>query len=75
MDDNPKPDGFEKCLRFGCGTLFGGAVMFLAISQVFFSTSGFFWILLGISALVCGLLAIRYGDSFYRGILDFFQRW
>lgn len=75
MDDSPPPDGCEKCMRFGCGFLFGGAVVFFAVARYFFSTASPFWISIGVGALLCGLLAIRYGDRFYHGILEFFRQW
>lgn len=75
MDDELKPDGVEKGIRFGCGFLFGGLILFFALARDFFSTASPFWIVLGVGAFICGLLAIRHGDRFYQGILDFFQRW
>ena len=75
MDEGPPPDGFEKCLRFGCGTLFGGVTILLVVSRFIFSTSSGFWISICLGALACGLLAIRYGDRFYHGILEFFRNW
>ena len=75
MDDGPPPDGLEKGIRFGCGFLFGGLILFFAFARVFYSTASPFWITVGVGALICGLLAIRYGDRFYHGILNFFRWW
>lgn len=75
MEDRPPPDGFEKGVRFGCGFVFGGILLVLALARDFFSTASPFWIAAGTGAVLCGLLAIRYGDRFYRAMLDFWQRW
>jgi hypothetical protein len=75
MDDRPPPDALEKGIRFGCGFSFGGVILFFALARHFFNTASPFWISVGLGALVCGLLAIRYGDSFYHGILAFFRWW
>ena len=75
MDDGHQPDGLEKGIRFGCGFLFGGIILFFAFARDFFSTASPFWIAVGGGALICGLLAIRYGDRFYHGILAFFRWW
>lgn len=73
MIDQPPPDGCEKCIRFGCGALFGGALVFFGLARYFFSTGRPFWIAVGAGILICGLLSVRYGDQFYRWILDFFS--
>lgn len=75
MDEGPKPDGFEKCLRFGCGTLFGGVIVFFTVSRLLFSTGDGFWISIILGTLACGLLAVHYGDRFYHGMLSFFHHW
>ena len=74
MDDNPPPDLLEKGLRFGCGFFFGGAVVFFVLARWFFSTATPFWVAVVVCAVICGLLAVRFGDSFYHGIISFF-RW
>lgn len=75
MDDGPPPDGVEKSLRFGCGFLFGGVIVFFAFARVAFNAHWPFWVAVGLGALPCGLLAIRYGDRFYHGIMDLFRWW
>ena len=71
-DDRPPRDGFEKSIRFGCGFLFGGLVVaVVALVWEFFSAASSFWIATGTSAIVCGLLTVRYGDRFFRVILKF----
>ena len=73
MDDRPPPDGCEKSLRFGCGTITGGVIVLFIFGRYFFSLERWLWIAVGLGALVCGLLAIRYGDDFYHGIIEFFR--
>lgn len=73
MDDGRKPDGTEKCIRFGCGSVFGGLILFFVFARYFFSTASPFWIAIGVGALIGGLLAIRYGDRFYHAILEFLR--
>jgi len=75
MDDAPPPDGLEKGLRFGCGTIFGGLLLFFALARNAFRFGSPFWIAVGGGALVCGFLAMRFGDRFYRGIGNFLRWW
>ena len=74
MDHRPPPDGFEKLVRFGCGFIFSGIVLFFTVPQIVSLGVSTFGVAVGIGALFCGLLAIRYGDSFYGGISHLF-RW
>jgi len=79
MDDRPPPDALEKGIRFGCGFLFGGTVLFFTLARYFLDIVGPIWITGGLGALICGLicglLAIRYGDDFYHRILAFLRWW
>lgn len=75
MDDGSSPDGLEKGIRFGCGFLFGGVMLIVVFARGFSLTASPFWVAVGVGALICGLLAIRYGDRFYHGILELFRWW
>ncbi len=79
MDDDRKPDALEKRVRFGGGFMFGVvAGFFFLLNEVARSmdTSGsvtIFWVSIGLIALLCGYLAMRYGDDFWRGFADWFR--
>ena len=75
MDDSPKPDAFEKRLRFVCGFLFGGAISFLVIAQEVTDFTGVFWPSVAAAAIIFGILAMRYGDRFWRNIGDWLHWW
>ncbi len=75
MDHRPPPDGYEKLIRFGCGFIFSGIVLFFTVPQIVSLGVSTFGVAVGIGALFCGLLAIRYGDSFYAGISHLFRWW
>lgn len=59
---NPEPDFFEECVRFICGSL-GGAISGL-IFLIHGGITDHSWWCIGISAGVCSLLAVRFGDAF-----------
>ena len=48
----PKPDLFEKRLRFACGLLFGAIVAFAQIGMKVTAFGGFSWAAIGIAAIV-----------------------
>ena len=73
MDDSPEPDSFEKRLRFGCGFVFGGIVALFIVAREVTAFTGPSWAaVLGI-AIIIGLLAMRYGDAFWRSISHWFH--
>lgn len=67
------PDRMEKGLRFGCGALFGVFVGLSVLTRVTAETFGGLWTYLGVSMLICGLLAMRYGDEFFKSFSDWFH--
>lgn len=74
MNHHSSPDFIERVFLFGFGFVIGGTVSFFVLSRwVNFSNS--FWVMLASCALVCGLLAVRYGDEFYRRLIDWFKQW
>ncbi len=65
------PDGLGKSIRFGCGFLFGavaGAGAFPILVPAEWQ-----WIALvaGVTALICGFLALRWGEDFWSWIADY----
>ncbi len=74
MDDWEPQDPQAKGIRFGCGFLFGGVVVFFTLAHSFFSFASPFWIAVAGGALLCGFLAVRFGDRFFRALIEFL-RW
>jgi hypothetical protein len=74
MDDSPKPDAFEKGLRFGCGFVFGAGIAFFVGLQALAAFTGPFWAVVAGVAVVSGLVALRYGDQLWNAISDW-CRW
>ena len=63
-------DNLEKKIRFGCGFIFGLIVGGINLVY-FFRDSGYGAVAtVIILALVCALLALRYGDAFWRWIAN-----
>jgi hypothetical protein len=75
MDDPRKPDAYEKGVRFGCGLLCGGVLaFFLGLKELVEFAGGFWAMAIGL-ALVCGALAVRYGDRFWHAVMEWFRHW
>jgi uncharacterized protein YacL len=74
-----KPDPMEKKIRFGCGFLFGLIVGILGIARILYRAPYGYdpaWIVIVcavVFAFVCGRLAMKRGDRFWREIRDL--RW
>jgi hypothetical protein len=62
------PDISEKRIRFGCGFVFGLIVGFFTAITYVFETWGFIILVSLCAAIVCGLLAKKYGDAFWYSI-------
>ena len=75
MDDSPKPDSFEKGLRFGCGFVFGALVAVVVALQWLATFTGTFWAVAAGVAVVFGFLALRYGEGFWQRVSDWFGWW
>ncbi len=75
-----KPDPLEKKIRFGCGFLFGlifgffGALRFMYRIMNNYNSGGIVIACAVISALVCGGLALKYGDRFWKEMCNL-RRW
>lgn len=71
MTENPPPDRLEKHMRFGCGSLTG--LLVVGVSLLFFIHTPEMpvWYLVSVAggALLAGLLAVRFGDKFYKGLV------
>ena len=70
MGDGPDIDRFEKRLRFLCGFLFGGIIAFAQIGMTVTASGGWSGAAIGLAAVVSGWLAIRFGDDFWRSVVD-----
>jgi hypothetical protein len=73
MDEGPPGDRFEGDLRFGCGFLFGAAVLSLILGRSAFP-SGSLWAI-GLGGLLCGAIAARYGDRVYKWAGSILRWW
>jgi hypothetical protein len=66
-----QPDRLEKGIRFGCGAVFGAFLGFLWFGLYWAGISNSLVILAFIGlALVCGVLAMQFGDRFWSGLKD-----
>jgi hypothetical protein len=67
------PDALEKRIRFGCGFVFG-LVVGGYIALRLFPWNGFVVVaIILVSALVCGVLAMKQGDRFWLALTSL--RW
>ncbi len=69
------PDPSEKRVRFGCGFLFGSVFGFLVVVREVALFTGPFWLCVGGVAVLFGILAVRYGDDFWRGLPNWMRWW
>jgi hypothetical protein len=65
-----KPDKTENKIRFGCGFIFGLVLGFVYAIGWVAVTWGVFVAIVIATAIVCGLLAMKYGDSFWYYLKD-----
>ena len=70
-NSSKKIDWFGFCVRFVCGATLG---IFLSIrfALYFWPSEGYVTLVIAsiVAVLGCGLLAARYGDEFWRSILQ-----
>jgi len=76
MPPNPRVESdavAEKRIRFGCGLLIG--VVLGIMSAIYWSIANgwYFAALVAGVALVCGFLAMRYGDEFWYELLKLWR--
>ena len=70
-----KPDPLEKKVRFGCGFAFGLVIGFFEFARSLYRSAGMTIALTVIAALVCGWLALKYGDRFWYGVMKRWRWW
>lgn len=78
MHNSPEPDASEKRFRFGCGFVVGGLLAVSVALQVMATRFDSLWVFVaGVAgaAVVCGLLAVRYGDAFWHAVASWFRWW
>jgi hypothetical protein len=73
MPETRQLDRFEKRLRFGCGSVVGVVLGFVVAAQIVRPDWSAAVVIVPI-AIGCGALAVRYGDPFWRIVMDCF-RW
>jgi hypothetical protein len=69
------PDIQEKGIRFGCGFVVG--LLLTASYAISLSvTNGYYSVaVLIVGGVICGLLAMKYGDRFWDGFRGWVSRW
>lgn len=67
--DTDNPEFGEKCVRFGCGGLFGLAVGGLAVARSGIVSWEWAVVLIVLAVLLCGFLAMVQGDEFWHNTL------
>ena len=65
-----EPDGVEKGIRFGCGLIFGFVMAFFWLLGEIAAFTGTFWASVGGIALVMGFMAMKFGDEFWRRVVN-----
>lgn len=65
-----EPDALERGIRFAFGFVFGVGLAFLLTLRQPLATDGANLLVMGATAGVCGLLAVRFGDQFWYWISD-----
>jgi hypothetical protein len=70
-----EPDRLEKGIRFGCGSVIGILIGLDLTYSMFLEYPGHLFIAACIFALVCGILAMKYGDRFWDGVIQFLRPW
>jgi hypothetical protein len=75
IHEDPEPDTAEKVTRFGCGTLLGVIVGIVLAIKLTLSSFGLIAAVIVGAVLVCGFLALRYGDEFWYAVLGSARWW
>ena len=63
----------EKRIRFGCGSLTGFLLLGVSLLYFIHTPEMPWWYPASVAggAVIAGLLAVRFGDKFYRGLVTF----
>ena len=67
-----EPDRTEKGIRFGCGFTFGLLVGFFTAARYIYQSVGWLATVTFAVAILCGFLAMQYGDEFWYSLKDWF---
>lgn len=70
----PKPDPLEQKVRFGCGSVLG-LVLGLSLAVRWWPSTAGTLLLVVIGALLCGWMALKYGDGFWTNYVTRWLRW
>lgn len=60
----------EKIMHFGCGALLGVFIALLIVFKFMLSNFGLITAIVVVAIFVCGVLALKYGDEFWREVKD-----
>lgn len=64
-----QPDPFEKKVRFGCGFLLGIVIGLAEVTRhAYEQTGGVSFAVIASLGVLCGVLAMKYGDRFWHRI-------
>ncbi len=67
------PDFLGKSVRFGCGALFGALAGAGVVLQMIIGDWHIIAVVAVATALVCGFLAMRWGDDFWSWLASWFD--
>lgn len=70
-----EPDKSKKRIRFGCGFAFGLIVGFFTTARHIYNSAGGIAAGTFVTAFVFGLLALKYGDSFWEILRKWYWWW
>lgn len=63
-----EPDKTEKSIRLGCGFAFGLIVGFFWMAEAVMDSWGLPAAIIFVIAIICGVLAMKQGDSFWHSL-------
>ncbi len=69
----PQPDSSEKCIRFGCGMVFGMAAGMIFGAGILPAFGLPFWTVTACFTILFGWLAMRQGDEFWEKVPDWLR--
>ncbi len=70
--EDREPDKEEKIIRFGCGAVLGAVVGLYLAFRFIALPFGTVAVIVAGAVVLCGYLALRYGDAFWH---RFLQNW
>jgi hypothetical protein len=68
-------DTEEKCVRFGCDSLLGVVLGGTVVLKMGWATWPSWAVAIACAAVICGLLALAFGDDFWHWILRTIGLW